>query len=122
MITVLICGLLAALAGAVLLELYQSKCSERDLLPLKQEVEEYFGREVKMSELELEYDRMLMEMEKKEVEKYFGRQVTMTRFEHEYDRMLTDKSKKAVPSKQVDADLGRETTGIGLDHAHQNKA
>ncbi len=90
MITVLICGLLAALAGAVLLELYQSKCSERDLLPLKQEVEEYFGREVKMSELELEYDRM-----------------------------LTDKNKKAVPSKQVDADLGRETTGISRSRASE---
>ncbi len=122
MITVLICGLLAALAGAVLLELYQSKCSERDLLPLKQEVEEYFGREVKMSELELEYDRMLMEMEKKEVEKYFGHKVTMMWFEHEYDRMLTDKNKKAVQSKQVDADLGRETTWDDLDNTHRNNA
>ena len=108
MTTVLVCALLAAIVGAVLLEWYQSKGSERDLLPLKQEVEEYFGREVEMSELELEYDRMLMETEKKEVEEYFGHEIAMMWVEHEYDRMLADKNNKAVSSTQVNAGLGRE--------------
>lgn len=85
MLTLCIIALVLYAAGAVLIEVYQRWHSDDDLLPIKQELEAYFGREVEMSELESEYDRMIMELEHVELEDDLVHEVAM---EHEDDRML----------------------------------
>lgn len=83
MLTLCIIALVLYAGGAVLLEVYQRWHSDDDLLPIKRELETYFGREVAMSELESEYDRMIAELEQVELEECLGHQVAI---ELEVDR------------------------------------